>query len=150
MRFGNCTRGRKAASRRWWAEESQRDGPRTHGRLGAVGGTGEPRRPAVAAALDVQEHATSGAGVDSPGPHSGGNDRSPIAERSWLQLAGQPQDARRRKPSGPGCAISVHQSPSCGPTTARPAGSLGRYQEERNRGKIEESWAKLAAEGTTA
>ena len=79
------------------------------GGIGAIDRPRNARRPHVPVALDLQEHRQVGRGIDATqSPRLGSHGRD-AAEAEWLQLAGQPQDARRLVAPGPQCSVRVHQ-----------------------------------------
>ena len=113
-------RGTRAVSG-WRTPETDPIRSGVAGGIGAVDRSRHARRPHVSVALDVQEHRQVGRGIDATeSPRLGSHGRD-AAEAEWLQLAGQPQDARRLVAPGPQRSVRVHQ----------PAGD-GRFRSSSN------------------
>ena len=72
------------------------------------------------------------------------------AEAERLQLAGQPQDARRLVAPGPQCSVRVHQPASAGLSEAAATRHLGGHEEEGIGRRIQESGRGMAAQGPAA
>src|SRR5512132_1890064 len=122
--------GRTGAPAGWGPEADDRQGPHAGARSGGPGRAHDLGGPGLAPALDREEHADPGAD-----PAEYGSPRQPptgarTVERRRVQLASQPQDARRPAAPGPGRAVPPH--PRAGPSVPGrgPAGDLGRYEEE--------------------
>src|SRR5438128_565267 len=62
------------------------------GGSGSTGGSGDPRRSGITAALDVQECAQIGRGTPARRPRRQLSDGGRTAARAGLQPAGQPKD----------------------------------------------------------
>src|SRR5271167_5160268 len=107
---------------------------------------GDPMRPLMwvsksreklAAELNARGHDVS--------PNTVG--RLLVDELKYILPTGQPQDARGHEPSRSQCAIRAHQrAGDCRPGR-RPAGHLGRYEEEGTDRQLQEWRLGLAAQG---
>src|SRR3990172_2476158 len=73
---------------------------------------GNPGRPGIAAALDLQEHADPGRAVGAAQASDQPYESRPTSSSARLQPARQPQDGRGRRPPRPRCAVPPHQHPS--------------------------------------
>jgi hypothetical protein len=106
------------------------------------------RRPGVAAALDVQEHARVSA-RDVRGTASGS------ATRRWPSCCATTATACRRRTSPSKVraasrsqrAVRAHQREGAGLPRARRAGALRRHQEEGARRQLQERRTRVAARG---
>lgn len=93
---------------------------------------GDPGRPVLAAAVDLQEHAAAGQRADAPGPPGQPADGRCAAERCRLQPPAQPQGAGGQLPPGPRRPVPLHQrlGPPPGPGRGRPAASVDTKKKE--------------------
>ncbi len=130
---------------RWGAQAAGPQGPGVGGGARGDGGACHPGRSGVAAALDVQEHSSTGRR-----PHPGGapgelpDGRRPAAP-SRLQPASRLEDARAHLPSRPGSPVPVPGRPGPGSSGRTPTGGLGGHQEEGAGGSVQERGPGVAA-----
>ena len=144
-RFGCRAHRRTAASPRSGPQASGPSGPRVESRIGSAGRTGDSGRSPIAIALDLQKHANSGEGIEGSKALGRGDNRPPSVERSRLQSAGQPQDARRSVASGSGRTVSLYQPPGEDAAAAKSAHGLRRHQEERSGWQPEKPGPNMAS-----
>ena len=79
----------------WGPEADDRQGPHAAARSGGAGRANHLGGPGLAPALDCEEHPDSGADAAEPGPPHQPPTGARALERRRVQLASQPQDARR-------------------------------------------------------
>ena len=120
------------------------------GRAPSAGGSAHARRPDLAAALDVQESRKAGGGAERAGVAGEFDHCGPAAAPPGLPAAIAAQAAGRRHASGPQRAVRAHQPDRGRASDRRPAGDLGRHEEERAGRELQERRAGMAAEGHAA
>ena len=76
---------------------------------GGAGRTRDAWRSRVAAALDLQEHATLGRGTDAAGPSRGRTDRGPLLHEAGYSLQANRKTREGIVASGPQRPVRVHQ-----------------------------------------
>ena len=104
-----------------------------------VGGTVDARRSGIPLALDVQEYAATGRGIDPSGPPRESQHGGSTVARRRVQFAGESEDAGRRIAPGPQRAVPAHQSTSeTVPPTWSCSLSARRWDRERRdeRGRV--------------
>jgi 5-methyltetrahydropteroyltriglutamate--homocysteine methyltransferase len=111
-----------------------------------VGRTDDARGSGIAAAMDLQEPATTGRGAAAAGPPGKPYFGRRIAQCSGLQSARKPQDQGGQQPPRPGCAIRLYQHPGGRGFGRKPAGDLGRHQEEGTGWRLPQQWSRVSAE----
>ena len=110
----------------WGPEADDRQGPHAAARSGGAGRADDLGSPGLASALDREEHPDPGADPAEHGPPRQPPTGARALERRRVQLASQPQDARR--PAAPGSGRPVPPHHRAGPAVPGrgPAGDLGR------------------------
>ena len=135
----------------WRRKASHPAGSTRHrGRARSLGGSADARRPDLAAALDVQESREAGGGAERAGVAGEFDHCGPAAAPPGLPAAIAAQAAGRRHASGPQRAVRAHQPDRGRASDRRPAGDLGRHEEERAGRELQERRARMAAEGHAA
>ena len=76
------------AQTRRWSQAADRERPEVERRPGVAGGAGDARRPGVAVALDLQEHARLARGADAAGASGQRTDGGAAAARAGYSLQG--------------------------------------------------------------
>ena len=104
--------------------------PDVAGCAGGIGGTADTRRSRVAPALDLQEHESSGGGIDAAGAYRQPPDGGAALERGRLQFAEQSQDEGGRVSPGSQCSVRAYQPDGEAVSAAGPAGDIGGHKEE--------------------
>ena len=117
-------------------------------RAGEARRSDHARRPRVASALDVQEHARVGCRAVRTARHPDHpQDGGQAAARPRLQLAGAQQVRRRCPASRPQRAVRAHQREGPALRRAEHPGHLRRHQEEGAGRQLQERRTRVATHG---
>ena len=108
-------------------------GSRSCRRPGIAGGAAGARRSRVAAAVDVQEHADAGGANLTRRQHPISHEKvAQLLRQMDYQPAGQPEDRRGGRSSGPGRAVPAYQSRACSRALAEGCPSSPSTRRRRN------------------
>ncbi len=129
----------------WRPEADDRQGSHAAARLGGVGRADRLGGPGIPTALDGEEREATGPDTADHGPPR----QSPIGGRAVdcrrVQLASEPEDARRVVAPRPGRSVPPHHRAGPALPGGGPAGDLGGHEEEGVGGRFQECRARSGA-----
>ncbi len=128
-------------------QESSGDRAALGGGSGLPGRAGNPRRPRIAVAMDLQESSRPGQPAPGNGPcHQLPNRRDAVAP-GGVQSSSKSESQRRSAASGPQRPIRTHLPRGAPATVGRATGDLGGHQEEGVGRGLQEPRARVASAG---